>query len=352
MKTKSIEFLKRLIETPSPSGFEFCAQKLLMEEMTTCADKLETDIHGNVIAIKNPENSPRIMLAGHIDEVAYMVQYIDDNGFLYLGRIGIPSLFVAAGQRITVHSRSGDVPGLIMRKNPSSQEECTDKYKLDDLWVDIGAGGKRDAEKRVSIGDPLTINTEFTFLGNSLILGRAFDDRIGSFIILETLRKLKNKKIKPAIYGVSTVQEETGSRGAVTSGYKINPDIAIAIDVINTSDHPGGDRKIAGELFMNKGPVLMRGCNINPALGEMLIQTAEDNNIPYQLTSSPGPTFTDANPLQLMRGGAATALVRIPTRYMHTPTELISLADVENAVKLLTAFISGFKTEVDFRPVK
>lgn len=352
MKKDQTDFLKKLIETPSPSGFETEAQKLVLERMKPFADKIETDIHGNLAGIKNPGGSPVIMLAGHCDEVGYMVQYISEEGFLYPGKIGGPRLCCASGQNVTIHTEKGGVPGVMLRKGASHMSE-SEKNKFPDLgdfWIDIGAKDKKDAEKSVSQGDPLTIDGKFTLLKNDIASGRAFDDRIGSFIVAETLRNLKKEKIKACLYAVSTVQEEVGARGAVSSGYRINPDIAIAIDVVHATDSPEADKKKHGEISLGKGPVLLQGCNINPKLGEILFTTARKNKIPFQKVASPGPTMTDASPLQTIRGGSATALVKIPNRYMHAPTELVSLRDVEASINLLTEFIINAKFQ-DLRPL-
>lgn len=352
MKKQSMEFLKKLIDTPTPSGFEFEGQRLVMREMEGNADSVTSDIMGNVIACLNPESNLKILLAGHCDEIGYMIKHIDDDGFLRIGTIGGPRLCCASGNKVDIHSSNGVVTGVMIRKGDAklSDAEAGKKSEIKDFWIDIGASNKEDAEKMVSIGDPITIDAGFFRLANNMVSARAFDDRIGVFIIMETLKRLNKDNVNVGVYGVSTVQEETGGRGAQLVGFNINPDIALAIDVINAYDSPEGMAEYE-RVDLGKGPVLLKGCNITPSIGELLVKLADDNNIPYQMEAAPMPTWTDADPLQRMRGGSATALVKIPVRYMHAPTEIISLEDVENAIKLLLIFLNSIDNNINLKPL-
>lgn len=347
MKKQSMEFLKKLIETPTPSGFEFEGQRLVMQEMEGNVDSVTSDIMGNVIGCINPESNLKVLLAGHCDEIGYMIQYIDDAGFLRIGTIGAPRLCCASGMKVLVHNSEKTISGVMMSKLIDEKK----KLEIKDFWIDIGANNRKDAEKYVSVGDPITVDAGFFALNNNNVVARAFDDRIGSFIIVETLKRLNKSSLNVATYGVSTVQEETGGRGAQVCGFNINPDISIAIDVVHTSDNFEKKEEEYGRLALGKGPVLLKGCNVTPAIGELLVEVAEKNKIPYQMQAAPMPTWTDADPLQRMRGGSATALVKIPVRYMHAPTEIISLTDVENAIKLLVVFLTSIDKNINLKPV-
>ena len=353
MKDASMQFLQKLVEAPSPPGFEQPVQRLVRKEMVTFADKVERDVHGNVIGIKNPNGKPKIMLAGHCDEVGLMIKYISKEGYIYPERAGCPLLYGLMGQRVVIHGRKGSVVGAIVRKRPdaATKAEAEKDLKITDFWIDIGAKDKKGAESVVSIGDPITFAGGFERLQNDMVMARGFDDRIGVFVIVEVMRMLAKKKINASVYGVSTVQEEVGGRGSLTSSFAINPDVGIAIDVWFPSDYPGADKKAVGEMALGKGPALLRGANINPVVGEMLIKTAQQKKIPYQLCGFGFPTPTDASAIQVSRGGVATAYIGVLSRYLHTPVEIISLKDVESSIKLLAAFIEKLNARMDFRPV-
>ena len=352
MERQALEFLKALVDTPSPSGFEQAAQKVVGERMANFADKVKKDVHGNCIGILNPRGKPRVMLAGHCDEVGFMVKYISDDGYLYFAAIGGVEATIVPAQRVVVHSRKGPVPGVVGKRpiHLSEKEERQKSPKMHQLWIDIGARNRRDAERSVEIGDPITFAAGFQELKNGYAAARGFDDKMGSFVVVETLRRLSRGKINASLFAVSTVQEEVGLRGARTSAFGIAPDVGIAVDVDYASDHPDVDKKRVGEQRLGKGPVLHRGANINPRLGEMIIQTARREKIPHQLCGSPRATGTDANVMQLNRSGAAAALVSVPCRYLHTPGEVMCLADIDNAVKLLVAFLRRLPRKVDFTP--
>ncbi len=352
MEKKALAFLERLVATPSPSGYEQAAQRLMRERMAEFADAVRTDVHGNVIAALNPEAPLRVMLAGHVDEIGLMVRHITDDGYIYVTQIGGLDPVVAVSQRVVIHGPKGDVPGVVGRKaiHLTEREERGKQLKIHELWIDIGAKNKKDAEKVVNIGDPITFDVRLTRLRNNLVTARGFDDRMGAFVVAETLRKLKGKKLRVAVFGVSTVQEEIGLRGARTSAFGINPHAGIAIDVGHATDSPGVDKKRVGDFTCGKGPIIARGANINPVLYEMLVATARKRRIPIQLEACPGGTGTDANAIQLTRAGVAAALVGVPCRYMHSPCEVISLKDLDQASTLLAELLTRMPPEVDFTP--
>lgn len=352
MKKESIEFLRALVATPSPSGYEMGIQEILRERFGSVCDEVRTDVHGNLIGVINPSAPFRVMLAGHCDEIGFMVMHIDDKGFISFSAVGGLDPNVAIGQRVVVHGRKGGVAGVIGRKpiHLMERDEAGKSVRLQDLWIDIGARNRKDAERRISIGDYATIDVGFQELDHGLVAARGFDDRAGAFVVAETLRRLKGRPLKVGVYGVTTVQEEIGLRGAHTSAYGIDPRVGIAVDVGFATDYPGGEPKRTGAAALGKGPQVHRGPNINPALGRMMEDAARKAKIPVQLIAEPRGTPTDANAIQLSRGGVAAGLLSISCRYIHTPVEVLSLEDLDQASRLLAALIESFTGHEDFTP--
>lgn len=337
MRNESLTFLKKLLSTPSPSGFESKIQKVCKKYVTPYVDEVYKDVHGNQFAVRNPDGKLRVMLAGHVDEIALMVNHIDPMG--YLGFVGIGGVdpSVLDGQRVIVHSEKGDVNGVIGRRaiHLMEQNERGKPLKMHSLWIDIGATDEADARKKVAIGDPATINVGYFELANGRVAARALDDRIGAFVIIEAMRLIANKKIDCAVYCVTTVQEEIGLRGATTSAYGCDPHVGLAVDVAHATDHPEVDQKRYGFFELDKGPILHRGANMNTVLAKQLVDTAKKKKIAYQMHAAPRGTGTDANAMQISRGGVATGLIGVPNRYMHSPVEMISLKDAERCAKLI-----------------
>jgi len=339
MEARSLEFLKKLLRTISPSGFEEEAARVWLGEARTFADRVWTDAHGNAYALVNEGGSPRVMLAGHMDEIGLMITHIDEQGFLYFTTIGGWDPQILQGQRVWVRTREGRVLGVIGKKPIHLlKNEAREKVaKVEDLWIDIGVKSKEEAEKLVQIGDPAVLAYEPQELRNGLLVARGVDDKVGAFVVLEAARLLSKLNPKAEVYAVATVQEEVGLRGARTSAFAIDPKVGIAVDVEFATDFPTMDaeKKRLGAVELGKGPVLVRGANINPKLFELLVETAQAEGIPYQLVGAPGGTGTDANVIQLTRAGVATGLLGVPNRYMHTPCEIVSLSDLENTCKLM-----------------
>jgi len=350
MQQDSFDFLKRLVDTPGPSGYEQQVQRLFRDRVTAYATDVRTDVLGNVYATMNPGGSPRIMLAGHADEIGFQVRYISDEGMLYFGSIGGHDVIVTVGQRVMVHTANGPIPGILGRTaiHLLDPDERKKTPKLDDLWIDIGAKDKADAESIVAIGDCVTYSHELQRLRGDLCVARSFDDKMGVFIVAEALRLLAGKPIKATVIGVSTVQEEVGLRGARTSAYDVDPQIGIATDVGHSTDYPGGDKKKVGDIKLGDGPNITRGANINPVVFDLLVKTAKELEIPYQIQATPGGTGTDANVIQLNRSGVATGLIAVPLRYMHTPNEIINLDDIEKAAQLMAGFCERVTADIDW----
>ena len=352
MQKESLEFLKQLVDTPSPSGYEARVQDVIRGRLQTCCDKVTTDVHGNVIGITNEAAPFRVMLAGHCDEIGFMLVHIDAEGFAYFSSVGGIDPAVVIGQRVIVHGTKGPVQGVIGRKaiHLMDRDEKPKPPKIHDLWMDIGASSRKDAEKVISVGDYATLDAGFREMRNGLAVARGFDDRAGAFVVAEAMRRLRGMKLAVAVYGVSSVQEEIGLRGARTSAYGIDPNMGIAVDVGHATDYPGGEPKKTGECRLGKGPVLHRGPNINPVLEKLLVDVARRKRIPFQITAEPGATGTDANAIQVTRAGVAAALVSVPNRYMHSSVEMVSLEDLDNASKLLAEVVASLKRDTDFVP--
>ncbi len=352
MRDESYSFLKELVEAPSPSGFEQPAAAVWRREASKYADSVSTDVLGNTIAVKNPDGAPRVMLAGHVDEIGFMVRYINDDGFIYFAGIGGHDYTVVAGQRVIIHSENGPVLGVVGRKaiHLMSEEDRKKKVEPDKLWIDIGARNKEEALARVAIGDPMSFSVGVERLSDDLVTSRSFDDKSGAFVVAETLRLLQGKSLKAAVFAVATTQEEVGLRGAKTSAFGVDAQVGVAIDVGHATDYPDSDKKKVGEFKLGGGPILHRGANINPKVEKLLFRIAKEQGIPYQVEGSPAGTGTDANSIQMTRAGVATGLLSIPLRYMHTPNEVVSLSDLENAARLLAAFIEALDPGMDWTP--
>ncbi len=352
MNKNSENFLKKFLEEPSPSGFEWNAARMFRDRVKGFADEVYHDVHGNSVAVLNPKAPFKFMLAGHIDEIGLMITYIDDKGYIFTQQIGGMDPTLLVGQRVRIMTEKGDVFGVIGRKAIHNMEpdERGKPMKMANIWVDIGAKDKKDAEKRVRVGDPMVIDVECRKLNDDFIVSRATDDKAGAFIVAETIRALSKRKLNISVVGVATVQEEVGLRGAITSAYNVNPNAGIALDVGFASDHPDTDPKSLGEVKLGGGPNLHRGPNINPVIEKELEKAAKRIKIPYQITGDPRATGTDANAIQLSRGGAATGLISIPNRYMHTPVEVVSLSDIDNIINLLVEFLAKHPAKRDYRP--
>lgn len=350
MRDESKQFLRNLLETPSASGYEQPVAAVVRERMEPLADEVATDYHGNVIAALNPGGSPRIMFAGHCDQISFMVQHIDDDGYLFVNSIGGHDIMVVVGQAVTVWTEKGAIPGVMARKPVHLLRADNKPLKITDLWIDIGAKNKKEAERLVEIGDPVTWRLGMSTLRNGLLVSPGMDDKVGTWVVMEALRLLKRRRFSAAVFSVATVQEEIGLRGAKTSAFGINPDIGIAVDVTFCTDHPGMDAKQTGEVKMHGGPVITRGPNISPKVCKLLLDVAKAKRIKYQLCGDSRPTGTDANAIQINRAGVATGLISVPNRYMHSPVEVVSAGDLEACAKLLSEFVCALDAEVDLRP--
>jgi len=352
MRQESLEFFKSLVDTPSPAGFEQQAQSVVRQWLGQCAHDVRTDVLGNVIGSLNPSGSPRVMLAGHVDEIGFMVRYITDEGFVHFAPIGGVDPQLVPGHRVIIHSRSGPVLGVVGKKAIHMMDEADRKKVLEfhQQWIDIGAKDRKAAEKRVAIGDAATVVVGFERLEGDVVTGRAMDNKCGAFVVCEALRILSRRKIPAAVFAVTTVQEELGRRGAGPSAFGVDPDVGIAVDVDHATDFPDAEKKKTGDRKLGGGPVLTRGPHLNPIITDLFFRVAQETKMAYQVNGNPRDTGTDATVMQLSRAGVATGLISVPLRYMHTPVEVISLSDLENTAKLLAALVAALKPGMSFIP--
>jgi endoglucanase len=292
------------------------------------------------------------MLAGHADEIGFLVRYINDDGYIYFAPVGGWDAEIAVGQRVTIHAAQGPVVGVIGKRaiHLMDEEDRKKKSELHKLWIDIGVQNRAEAETVVSTGDPITMRRPLERLRGDRVTAKSFDNRMAVWVCADTLRLLKGRRFPAAVYSVSTVQEEIGLRGARTSSYGVSPQVGLAIDVCHATDYPDADRRKVGDIRVGRGPVIARGANINPRVFDLLVRAAREEEIPIQIEAAGAGTGTDANAMQISQSGMATGLVGVALRYMHTPCETLSLTDLENASRLCAAFITRVRPDMDWTP--
>ena len=352
LSPSSLAFLKRLLDTPGPSGYEGPAARVWREEASTFADVVTSDVAGNSMAEVNPTGTPTIMLDGHIDEIGVIVQYIDDDGMVYFSPIGGWDCQVLVGQRIRFSGRNGDVIGVVGKK-PVHLLKQSDRDKAStftELWVDIGATTRAEADARLAVGDPGVIDSRTMDFPNNRIVSRSIDDRIGAFVILEALRRYAQNPGPARLVAAATTQEEIAwhGGGAMVCTHCVNPKMAICVDVTFATDHPGMEKKEIGDHKIGGGPVLSRGAILSPVVFDLMKTTAERHNIPYSVHAAGRDTSTNADAIHISREGVATGLVSIPNRYMHSPNELVSLDDVDRTATLIAEACRQITIKTDF----
>jgi len=353
MRAASLEFLKRLLNTPSPSGHEVRGQRVWMEYAKQFADETFSDAYGNSVAVLNKGGSPRLMLAGHADEIAMAVNFINPEGFIYVRKVGGVDPAITRAQRVLIHTRKGPVKGVVGNVAPhlTKTEKERKAPEIHDLFIDIGVTKKEEAEKLVRIGDPVTLEDTFDILRGELAVSRAFDNRIGTFAVIEALRVLKEgrKKLQAEVCAVSNVMEEVGSLGARQIAYSLQPHVAVVVDVTHATDYPTVNQQMHGAIKIGEGPTLTHGgCN-HPDVVERLAQVAKEEKIPLQHEAMSATSGTDTDVIFWTRGGIASALVSLPDRYMHSPVEVVSLKDLEQIPRLLAAFALSLKKGEQFK---
>jgi endoglucanase len=354
MDQTSRDFLYELIRTPSPTGGEQPIQRKIHARFKDIADSIEPDVHGNLILALNPGAKRKVMLAGHCDQIGFLVKYISPEGYIYLDALGGTDSGVVLGEHLIIHAKSGPIEGVIGRKPVHLQKgpEVQQIPVKDKIWLDIGAKDEAEVRERVAIGDYVTFRLEVTELCGDLISAPGLDNKAGLYVCLEVFRLCAEAGCEAGLYVVSTVQEEIGSRGASTATSKLSPDVGIAVDVIPATDDPGYD--LPPQQYvpckLREGPTISTGPNTNRVVEEMLLKAAERIGAPYQPDPSGTTAANDARVMQIADSGVAVASVGIPQRNMHTQVEIVSIADLDNSVKLLVEFICSVKNDSDFRP--
>ena len=354
MTPESLAFLKSLLDTPGPSSFEAAPARIWRAEAEKLTNSVHADVSGNSFATLNPDGRPRLMLAGHIDEIGIMVTHIDDEGYLSFDTIGGWDHQVFVGQRVILLGRGGQVIGVVGKRaiHLMEKDDREKVSKVEDLWIDLGAKNRAEAESRVRIGDPGVLAAGVLEFPNGRLVSRCIDNRIGAFVVLESLRLLAGQKPRAAVTAVATTREEIAATGggARSSAHRLEPDVAIVIDVTHATDYPGIEKRKHGDYRLGGGPVLARGASVSEVVFEMLVGTAEAEHIPYSIEAASRDTHTDAEAIFNAHRGVATALVSVPNRYMHSPNEMVALEDLDRTARLLAAFAMKLDSDTNFVP--
>lgn len=337
------EWLLEILQTPSVSGYEIPLQKKVKTYMEKMSDRVHSDHVGNVIGICNEDQKMKVLLCGHIDEIGFLITNITHDGMIKITKCGGVRPFLYIGTQVQIMTKKGIVYGVVM----SAKDH---QVMANDLYIDIGAISKEDALQHVAIGDPVCAATSTLPLLNHRISGRALDDRVGAFIVMEAMRIAKEKNCKQGVYCVTTVGEETSMRGAYHAVHYVKPSCAIIVDVTYASDYPGVDGDTTGEVVLGGGPVLCKSSLVNHALNQKLVAIAKRLQIPYQWEVAPGKTSTDGDIVHFSNGGIPIALVSIPLRYMHSSIETASYKDIEMIIQLLAQFLCELEDDFCFDP--
>ena len=353
---KSIEFLEKYLNNASPTGFESEGQKLWLNYIKPYIDDYFVDTYGTVVGIINPKAKYKVVIEAHADEISWFVHYITKDGFIYLRRNGGSDHQIAPSKRVNIHTNKGIVNAIFgwpaIHTRHGGEEKAP---KLDNIFLDCGCQSKEEVEKLgVHVGCVVTYKDEFMLLNDTFYVGRALDNRIGGFMIAEVARIIKKNKIKLpfGLYITNSVQEEVGLRGAQMITERIQPDVAIVTDVCHDTQTPMINKIKQGDLFCGKGPVLTYGPAIQNNLLKLIIDTANQNKIPFQRAAASRATGTDTDAFAYSTGGVASALISLPLKYMHTTVESVHKEDVENVIKLIYNSLINIKDGHDFSYIK
>ena len=354
MNKRSLQFLETLVNTPSPSGHESRGLRVWMDYAGQYADETYSDAYGNCVAVLNKGGGPRLMLAGHADEIGMTGNCIDDDGYVYVRRLGGTNPAITKAQRVTIHSRKGPVKGVVGSVAPHLMRTETGAPKvpkIHEVFVDIGVGSRKAAEKLIRVGDPITLNDQFELLRGDLAVARAFDNRVGTWAVAETLRLLQSGKAKlnAEVCAVANTMEEVGLFGARQIAYSLHPDIALVMDVTHATDYPTVDKRQHGDIKVGQGPTVTHGnCN-HPEVIKRVEQVAKRLKINLQHEAISSTSGTDTDAVFWTRGGIPSGLISLPNRYMHSPVEVVSLKDLEQIPQLMAGFAKSLKKGDQFK---
>ncbi|MCL9813728.1 M20/M25/M40 family metallo-hydrolase [Natranaeroarchaeum aerophilus] len=331
------EFLDELLTTPSPTGYETAGQRVWIDYVSKFADDVQTDEYGNAVATVEG-GEPEIAIAGHADEIGFLVRRIDDDGFVQMARLGGSDRTVTRGQHVTIHGEE-PVSGVVGQNAIHLRDAGKEEYdEIREQRIDIGAEDGEAARELVEVGDPITFSSTIEELQGSLVAARGMDNRVGTFVAAETLRAAAEADVDATIHAVSTVQEEVGLKGAQMVGFDLDPDAAIAVDVTHATDYPNAPSDRAADVELGGGPVVSRGTTNHPVVVEAVREAADDADVDVQLEAAGIRTGTDADAFFVQRGGIPSLNVGLPNRYMHTPVEVVDTEDLTASVELLAAF--------------
>ncbi|GGK66544.1 M42 family metallopeptidase [Rufibacter glacialis] len=356
MREESFEFLQTYLNNAAPTGFESSGQKLWLDYVKPYVDEYFVDTYGSVVGVINPEAEYKVVIEAHADEIAWFVNYITPEGFIYVRRNGGSDAVIAPSKRVNIHTRKGMVkavfgyPAIHVRK-PDQDKAPT----VETIFLDCGAANKQEVEDMgIHVGCVVTFDDEFWVMNEKFYVGRALDNRIGGFMIAEVARMLKENgtKLPFGLYIVNAVQEEIGLRGAEMIAHRIKPDLAIITDVTHDTQSPMYEKKTNGDLHCGKGPVFTYGPAVQNNVLDMLIEVARKNEIPFQRAAATRATGTDTDAFAYSSEGVASALISLPLKYMHTTVETVHKDDVENIIKLYYQFLIQLQTGHDFRYLK
>lgn len=352
MQKDSLAFLEKYLNNASPTGYEWEGQKLWMDYLKPYVDEFITDTYGTAVGVINPEAKYKVVIEGHADEISWYVNYITDNGLIYVIRNGGSDHMIAPSKRVNIHTDQGIVKGVFgwpaIHTRKSEKEETP---KLDNICIDVGCNTKEEVEKLgVHVGCVITYPDEFFILNNDKFVCRGLDNRMGGFMIAEVARKLKENNIKLpfGLYITNSVQEEIGLRGAEMITQRIQPDVAIVTDVCHDTTTPMIKKEKEGLTKMGDGPVISYAPAVQNKLRELLIKTANKHKIPFQRMAASRMTGTDTDAFAYSNGGVASALISLPLRYMHTTVEMVHKNDVENVIELIYNSLLAIKDGEDF----
>ncbi|MFP4632723.1 MAG: M20/M25/M40 family metallo-hydrolase [Halobacteriales archaeon] len=350
METDEIEFLERLIDTPSPSGYEADVLGVWRDRVEGAADEVETDSYGNTRATLNPEGELDVVVAGHADEIGMMTNHVTDDGYLRVKRVGGLDAGVGRARRVVVHGDDGALPGVTGRKPVHLQDEDEDsEAEAKDIYVDLGMESREQVmEAGVRVGSPITYEVGLQRLAGDVVAGRGIDNRVGVWVAGEVLRLVKDEDLDVTLHAVATVQEELGLRGARMTGYSLDPDVALAVDVTFATDVPDVDEDEHGSVAVGDGPTLKHGKENHPVVVEGLRRTAENQGLDVQDEAIMTRGATDGDAFYVSRGGVPTASIGLPNRYMHTPAEVVSLDDLEGCRDLLASYVADLDSGVSY----